>query len=208
VAGLYEGIEEAAFKPVPGGYIFQSRNPWFFGPSHRYRVNEIEEAQIADCIRETLRRIKRFVFIMMVVIPLALVAGIFWLAAQGMATVGPVLLYALALFVPYYAAIHIYSTRRLRPLIAGLPRTTERITISEGSRSFASTASTKLLTVMIAGPALGFVSNAMILIGATLDGRPIHNLPTLVFGITASLLATGYFVFLMIMRFRQKRIAA
>lgn len=87
---------------MPGGYVFQSRNPWFFGPSHRYRVNEIEKAQIADCIRETLRRIKRFVFIMMVVIPLALVAGIFWLAAQGMATVGPVLLYARALFVPVF----------------------------------------------------------------------------------------------------------
>jgi hypothetical protein len=208
VAGLYEGIEEAAFRPVPGGYIFQSRNPWFFGPSHRYRVNEIEKAQIADCIRETLRRMKRFVFIMMVVIPLALVVGIFWLAAQGMATVGPVLLYALALFVPYYAAIHIYSMRRLRPLIAGLPRTTGRITISEGNRSFASTASTKLLTVMIAGPALGFVANAMILIGAALEGRPFQHLPMLLFGVTVSLLATGYFAFLMTVRIRQRRIAA
>jgi hypothetical protein len=83
-----------------------------------------------------------------------------------------------------------------------------RVGAEDGSRSFASTASTKLLTVMIAGPALGFVANAMILISATLDGRPIHNLPTLVFGITASLLATGYFAFLMSVRIRQKRIAA
>ena len=46
MAGLYDGIEEAGFKRIDGGYVFQSRNPWFFGPSHRYLVDEAQKAEI------------------------------------------------------------------------------------------------------------------------------------------------------------------
>ena len=34
--GMYDGLEEAPFKPIDGGYIFQARNPWFFGRARHY----------------------------------------------------------------------------------------------------------------------------------------------------------------------------
>ncbi len=83
MAGLYDGLEEVAFKRVAGGYLFQANNPYFFGPKQRYLVNETQKAQIAACLRETLRRIKPSVFVAMVLIPAILIGSIFWFATRG-----------------------------------------------------------------------------------------------------------------------------
>ena len=56
MAGLYDGLEEAAFfKRADGGYIYGSPNPWLFGPSVNYVVTDADKAAIANRIRETLR---------------------------------------------------------------------------------------------------------------------------------------------------------
>ena len=83
MAGLYNGAEELAFTPVAGGFVFQTNNPWLFGPRRRYFVNEAQKAIIAARIRETLRRIIPVVIVAAIVIPLALVGGTLWLAFQG-----------------------------------------------------------------------------------------------------------------------------
>ena len=83
MAGLYDGLEEVPFKRVSSGYLFQTNNPWFFGPKRRYLVNEAQKAEIAACIRDSLRRIKPFVFVAMVLIPAILIGSIFWFATRG-----------------------------------------------------------------------------------------------------------------------------
>lgn len=83
MAGLYDGLEEVAFKRVAGGYLFQANNRYFFGPKQRYLVNEGQKAEIAACLRETLRRIKPWVFVAMVLIPAILIGSIFWFATRG-----------------------------------------------------------------------------------------------------------------------------
>jgi hypothetical protein len=65
MAGLYDGLEEVAFKRTEGGYVFQANNRFLIGPRRRFLVNEAQKADIAACMRETLRRIKPFVFVMM-----------------------------------------------------------------------------------------------------------------------------------------------
>jgi hypothetical protein len=59
MAGLYDGLEEVAFKRVAGGYLFQANNPYFFGPKQRYLVNETQKAEIAPCLRETCGALSR-----------------------------------------------------------------------------------------------------------------------------------------------------
>jgi hypothetical protein len=212
MAGLYDGVEEVAFKPIAGGYVFQSNNPWLIGPRRRYFVNETQKAEIAACLRETLRRIKPYVFAAAALIPVALVAEGLWLALGRGATPGTTALYtallALGLFVPYIAMVHIYSMRRLLPLIAGLPRTNERITLGEGTRSFAAKASFKMLVLLLLGPVLIVIGNAMILLDVTLDGRSLYNPEMLLFSTAISALAAVYFSYLMILRMRQNRSAA
>jgi hypothetical protein len=83
MAGLYDGLEEVSFKRIAGGYVFQSNNPWLIGPRRRYFVNEAQKAEIAACVRETLRRIKPLVFVAMVLIPAILIGSIFWFATRG-----------------------------------------------------------------------------------------------------------------------------
>src|SRR5437588_10212166 len=53
------------------------------GPRRRYLVNESQKAEIAECIRQTLRRIKPFVFSAAILIPLVLIGSIFWFATSG-----------------------------------------------------------------------------------------------------------------------------
>src|ERR1700688_562234 len=83
MAGLYDGLEEVSFKRIDGGYVFQSNNPWLIGPRRRYFVNEAQKAEIAACLRETLRRIKPFALVSAVLIPLVLAAAVLWLACSG-----------------------------------------------------------------------------------------------------------------------------
>jgi hypothetical protein len=83
MAGLYDGLEDVAFKRIAGGYVFQSNNPWLIGPRRRYVVNDAQKAEIAASIRETLRRIKPFVFVAMVLIPAVLTGSIFWFVTRG-----------------------------------------------------------------------------------------------------------------------------
>ncbi len=78
MAGLYDGLEEVAFKRTEGGYVFQANNRWLIGPRRRFLVNESQKANIAACMRESLRRIRPFVFGMMVVLPAAIAGLIYW----------------------------------------------------------------------------------------------------------------------------------
>jgi hypothetical protein len=78
MAGLYDGLEEVAFKRTEGGYVFQTNNRFLIGPRRRFLVNDAQKADIAACMRETLRRIKPFVFLMMAALPAAIVGLIYW----------------------------------------------------------------------------------------------------------------------------------
>ena len=82
MASLYEGVEEIGFHKVAGGYLFQPTSPWLFGARPCYFVSEDQKRAIAACIRETLRRVKPFVFAAAVVIPIILIGGTFWLALR------------------------------------------------------------------------------------------------------------------------------
>jgi hypothetical protein len=299
--GLYDGFEEVPFKPVAGGYVFQSNNPWLIGPRRRYFVNEVQKTEIAACIRETLRRIKPFAFGAAAVIPLVLIAAITWFMlsgatlvvtevdAAGITTIheqpigkdgatgtqayatgghftyavsGPPgvdatvtiagfdragkagtscvvkfdsggtkivmnddnghlvrtvtltgrtgaprdgviwfgMLLGFALFVPYVALMHAYSMARLRPLLAGLPRSEERITLRDSTERFAAKISNKFLLVVGLSAVIGLVGNALTMIAAIYAHRPIDNVTNIAVSAGCALLVAyyGYLFFLKI----------
>jgi hypothetical protein len=306
MAGLYDGLEEVAFKRTEGGYVFQANNRFLIGPSRRFLVNEAQKADIAACMRETLRRIKPFVFISMVALPAAIGGLIYWfiattatltvtiadangkteiyhqaigrhgatgtlagpegstvafrvsgppgagataavtaIAASGkvggtsivpfdaagttinmtdtskrvvrraklVGRSGPTrtagALFAagvsLALFALYFAAIHIYSMARLRSLLAGLPRTNERIGLREGFDQFAGKVSIKLLAVMGFGAVAILTSSAANMADFFIMHRPLDQLPFLLVPAAASLFAGARIAYLVVLRLRQRR---
>ena len=74
MAGLYDGLEEAAFfKRADGGYIYVPPSPWLYGPSVNYVVTDAEKAAIANRTRDTLRAVKPVVLAAMIVMPICLI---------------------------------------------------------------------------------------------------------------------------------------
>jgi len=306
MAGLYDGLEEVAFKPSAfGGYVFQTNHPCLIGPKRRYSVNDAQKAEIAACLRETFRRIKPFVFVMMIVIPLGIFGGTLWLAfhtgtldvvvtdaagthtvtqwitpmgsrgtvsAPGSASVlfevsGPpgqgatisfkplipgkdwkptvqvfssggarlqladasgqivsriiflghyptqlagmayTMLLMVGLFVPYFAALHLYSRARLRPLIAGLPPTDEKFTARDIRRHFSGKASRKLVVLMLVGSAMAFFANAINLIAPLLEHRSPPALGLCLVGMGVSALGCAWQTYLLILNIRMQRAA-
>jgi hypothetical protein len=310
MTGLYNGVEEIPFKKTDSGYVFKCNNPWLIGPRRYYDVNEAQKTEITACLRETLRRLKPFVFAMIIVIPLSLVGGVFWLVtnsgtltvievdsaqnsvvttqfvdpftgstgsvtgsdgsrtvfhinrlpgkgatisytnhvaegetaapiiadfasgssqlklwdAQGRifkiaafdaktgGAVGPVTLYSILLmallFMPYLGFMHVYAMRRLRPLIADLPRSSERIRFREETETFATKISLKLLIVLAGGCGLGFVMNAIHL--AEMSLRQPENTPSaiMIFTTLISALTTAYCAYIVALRLKMKRSAS
>jgi len=306
MAGLYDGLEEVGFKRTEGGYVFQTNNRWLFGPRRRFLVNEAQKAEIAGCMRETFRRVKPFVFAMMVVLPAAIGGLIYWfiatsatlsvivadvggkpeihdqsigrhgatgtiagpdgssvafrvsgppspnatttitaVAATGkvgdtsvvgfdaagttinmtdagkkrivrvaklVGRTGPTRTAAavfagtvtLVLFGLYIAAIHIYSMRRLNPLLVGLPRTNERIGMREGIDRFAAKVSIRLLAVMGFGAALMLAGSAINLAEFFAAHRPLDQLPFLLLPAVTALVVVAQTAYLVVLRRRQR----
>jgi hypothetical protein len=309
MAGLYDGLEEVAFKRTEGGYVFQTNNRFLIGPRRRFLVNEAQKADIAACMRETLRRIKPFVFLMMAALPAAIVGLIYWFvvtsatltvivvdsggktevheqaigrhgatgtlagadgssaayrvsgppgAGATVATtaimasgkvgatsvvpfdaagtiinmadakkrivrsakltgrIGPTRT-AAALFAAgvtlgllglYIAAIHVYSMARLNPLLAGLPRTNERIGMREGFDRFAAKVSIKLLAVMGFGAAAMLTGSAINMANFFATHLPLDQLPFLLVPAVASLIVGAQIAYLVVLRVRQRRRSA
>jgi len=309
MAGLYDGLEEVAFKQVAGGYVFQSSNPWLIGRQRRYFVNEAQKSEIAACIRQTLRRMTPFVLVMAVLIPLVLVAATFWLVMGGRPTAtltvvtevdhvsqstvstlpiyptgatfpytvappagsmavtaihvsgppgagaiagftvvdqtgqsttytqpfgpdgakftfsapngsavftlvgragvtpGVIYLYigllALGMFLPFITLTHAYRMRKLQPLLAGLPRSDERITLRENVAGLAARMSLKLALVLLVAGAMAFSGGALHLADAILEDRPIPKMDFLTMATTG--LMTAYFAYLLVLRLRKRR---
>jgi hypothetical protein len=177
--GMYDGLEEAPFKPTAGGYIFQSRNPWYFGPSRNYLVNETQKVAIASCIRETLRDVRPVAVVAMFVLPVLMIAGSFLLLKIGCPAPIAIILLMLFVFGPYAGMVHVYSMGRLRHLIANLPRTSERITLREVHTNMAAHMSPKFLWVALISMSVGFLGSLAALAGAYNDGNSLRQLPYL-----------------------------
>jgi hypothetical protein len=129
MGSCYEGAEAAAFRQVENGYIYSS--PWFVGPSRHYLVNEAQKAAITERVRQ-LRW----------VMPVGAIVGLFigfFVVAMILSMVKPDRMtwdnrwfaLMLAAAAPIMATAYMYMIYKLRPLVAGLPPTRERVTWSD-----------------------------------------------------------------------------
>jgi MFS family permease len=119
----FDGMAELVFKPVMGGYIYRAPSLWIFGGRH-YRVNEAQKSELVMRHRSMLRIL-------------------FWTIVAGGATAGPI---AGAFMLHHgWAALGVsvlvglmmgfvinwWLVRQVRPILAPLTPTSERITRGE-----------------------------------------------------------------------------
>jgi hypothetical protein len=208
MAKWYEGAEEAAFKPVADGFVFQPPGLlWPFTRSRGYLVNAAQKAGLAACLR---RQRKRVFFLLvayvLIVLGFTLAVGMSGSAQQipSEEFIAIVIVAALAV-VPIVIAPHIYLVRTMRPLLAGLPRADERITLADQFQSLATAISGRLLVLGGVGGGIMVLGNLVQLIDAIAEDRDGFKLYGPLFGVLIGALLTSYFVYLAILKRRQKR---
>jgi hypothetical protein len=119
------------FKPVPGGYAYCIPNAWVFGSGVHLLVDESQKAAII----RTMDAVPFFPIIGVSWVTLSIVFGTVALwAARSLSHNVRDLLVATSVLLALFGALFL-SRRvllsRLRPVLAGLPRTDERITSAD-----------------------------------------------------------------------------
>jgi hypothetical protein len=114
--------KDIIFKPVPGGYVYRIPNAWVFGSGVHLLVDERQKAAII----RTMDSVPLFPIIAAWWVTLSIVFGTVALSHN--------VLIATSVLLSIYGALFI-SRRvllsRLRPVLAGLPKTDERITSAD-----------------------------------------------------------------------------
>jgi hypothetical protein len=118
-------MEEMSFKRVPEGWVYRAPNPWLLGRSRYYLVSEKQKSEIAGHHR------RMWLFLLLGIAVIAAVGAPLTLAGfddqQVVLSLATAAL--LGLIVGFVA--NAWLCRTIRPIIADLPPTTQRIAQSE-----------------------------------------------------------------------------
>jgi hypothetical protein len=124
------------FKPVPGGYVYCAPNTWLFGSRAYFLVTEAQKAAILAIVSSTVG-------------PVLWITGVTWIALSallgtalslwayiggyygpGLVGISAMISMMLSIY-PAFVLSRQLLLRRLRPILATLPPTSERITSLE-----------------------------------------------------------------------------
>ena len=129
------GARSALFKAIPGGWVFRSPNPWVFGDTPHYLVNDAQKAQI-EAILAPRRPGVVAAALIVGIIAWAIAVSIFMWAFSGHEnpTPGDIGVMVALILLPLMALLPIaglIQRRRLAPVLAGASLTSERISYAE-----------------------------------------------------------------------------
>jgi len=214
----YECANEASFKTVPEGHVFQAPSPWMLARPSYYLVNDTQKAEL-------LARLGRWRLLILIATAIELssltlslmLPTILWPATfgrllpamhhqlgTGLFVVLLIVLMTL-LTVPFLAAPQIYLARALRPILASAPRSEERITLDGQLRKIAASVSGKLLIVGLICGSIMISSGIFLMLDAFMDGRLARSAPSSATFVLMGGLLTSYFVYLLRLRAKSKR---
>ena len=123
----------AIFKPTAGGYVYRAPNTWLIGSSDHYLVDDGHKAQITSTISGASSAVLWATTILWLGLSCALVAGsvigAYRLGYHQPALAGALTVITMLLsFVIALLVSRQLLRRRLRPILANLPKTQERLT--------------------------------------------------------------------------------
>src|SRR6187401_2091504 len=136
MAKWYEAVNHASFRPVDGGYVFQSPNPWIFGWPRYYLVSEAQKAELLP-YQGRWRLLLLLTVLAEAVILGSFVAFVNLAPATFLRLAAPAFhfgvgVFAVGMFVllmllmaPLIVIPQLYLNRRLGPVLATAPRTSQ-----------------------------------------------------------------------------------
>ena len=168
-------IQSVLFKQVPGGYVFQQPNPWVFGRSSGYLVNEAQKAALLAIVTPRRPILKGAVILAGVLLWAVAASTLVWAFSShdepttrdviamlvlivfflGAMQEGPEIQWGAHIFgylvtIMGAVAAELQSIGHRRVVLAGAPRTDERITRGELRRAMVDAMSMKR-TLLIGG---------------------------------------------------------
>jgi hypothetical protein len=147
-------IQSVLFKQVPGGYVFQQPNPWIFGRSSRYLVNEEQKAALLAIVTPRRPVLRGAVILAGVLLWAVTASFLVWaFSSHNEPTTLDVVAISVLIVGPMLAALIVAlqrNLRRMRSILAGAPRTEERITRGELRRAMADGMSMRRVLLIVA----------------------------------------------------------
>jgi len=212
MARWYEAANEASFKPLAEGYVFQSPNPWIFARPRYYLVNEAQKKEIAALLGRWRLLLMTIILIIFVLFG-SFISFMMLFPAAFIRLAGPALQFGIApfsvmlsvlltlLIAPLIAVPQIYLSRGLRAPLASAPRTNERITMAEQLPRIAGAVSGKVLVLCLVSGICLMGSAILGLVDAYFEGHLVRNL-SLIFLLLFAFggLLTGYIAYLIRLR--------
>jgi len=120
----FDGMEQLSFKPAADGFLYRAPNPWLIGRARHYVVSAEQKEVLAIHHRTMLRRMFWMIVLMGALAgPMAAA----FVSEHGIAFIG----FGAALGLVVGGAINALLARKVRPIIAGLAPSSERITQRE-----------------------------------------------------------------------------
>ena len=130
-----DNVRSALFKAVPGGWVFRSPNPWVFGDTPHYLVDDAQKTQIEAILTPRRPAVLAALLIGGLLAWTVAVATFMWaFAGHQDPTPGDIGVMIVLIVSPFLALLPIagfLQRHRLRHILAELPLTNERISYAE-----------------------------------------------------------------------------
>jgi hypothetical protein len=149
------------FKPVSGGYVYRAPNTWLFGSAEHFLVTEGQKAEIFATVTSTIRPVLWITGISWITLSVLLgMALSLWAYRAGYYTSGldgvSAMIAMMLSIYPAFLLSRQLLLHRLRPILATLPPTNERITSLEERQAIQATppvpiSTTRRIIVKICG---------------------------------------------------------
>jgi hypothetical protein len=189
-------LESISFKPVPGGFVYRAPRPWLFGPTRHYLISESQKAEISAIMTPRRPILFQLALWMAFSFMVAAAGGIVWaFTGHREPTAVDVVAMVALIVVEVFAglrALRWRQMRRLRPILADLPLTDQRITDSEVRQALAAGVNAMSVKQLAANGAISVMAFTACLIGFLIDvilGQSIAFFflaGTILFGIVAA----------------------
>ncbi len=152
-------IEAVHFKPVPSGFVFRAPNPWLFGTADHFLVNAAQKEALLDLLTRPGSIAKGLILAAWI---LAWAVGgsiLVWAFGSGQdnPTARDLIVMTGLIVIGVVAALPIglaWQRRRVNPVLAGLPRSNERITYREMKQGLVASTSPRALFINAGGMAI------------------------------------------------------
>ena len=208
MASWYERAVQASFKPAPEGYEFRCPSPWLFGHWRGYLVNEAQKEKLAEHLRQ---RQRLMMGLMAVYLLIALGITLAFQASGPPDTSSSAFLDLVVLTTLVVVGLalmpHFYLMRKIKPLLAQLPRTADHATLHQQLFGVASVISNLHLAMGGGGGVLIAIANVKGMVDVIAGGQPAAQLFWPALGLLIGVAMAAYFTYLALLKRRLKRAA-